>query len=71
MEYEGTTPVKTGEVILRYDWIKKLWHECTVVDTLASQMTVEWEHKVGGEREPPMCFDFLIYIDKGTSWKSN
>ena len=71
MDYEGTTPVSTGDTVLRYDWIKKLWHECTVVDALASQMTVEWERAVSGDRESPLCFDFLIYTDKGTTWKLN
>ena len=71
MEYEGTTPVSTGDTVLRYDWIKKLWHECTVVDALASQMTVEWEQSVGGDRPPPTGFDFMFYKDKGVSWKLN
>lgn len=70
MEYEGVTPVKQGDVVLRWDWIKELWHEATVVDALASQFTVTWTRPTSHNNDPiPYSFDFLFYTDKGTSWK--
>ncbi len=71
MEYEGNTPVKTGDKVMRYDWIIDRWHDAVVVDALATQFTVTWDRITGGDRPNVYAFDYLVYTDKGTSWKLN
>ncbi len=72
MEYEGNTPVKTGDKVLRYDWITDRWHDAVVTDALATQFTVTWTRPTGhNDPDTPYSFDFLFYQDKGTTWKLN
>ncbi len=63
-----TEPVE-GDTVLRYDDLLNRWHDAVVIDALASQFTVEYERKTGGDRDPGMGFDFLFYTDEGQSWK--